>query len=304
MELYKRAYYVLLGGGAGCGTGKEVLRLHQRHQRPFPMRVHAIDSDKSLRDQKQPFHKSTFIGLQATELDAMRANIELFGNAPEIIDHDFGEFLHREDVEAGSRARRALTQLFTAYHAPRLIEDMRQQVLQLMNDEEASQIQPVLVGSVGGGCGSALIILNALLLSAPESRDQILAGFDDSVMRRPIVFAAEPYAMADQNNEIQQNLIYGNAFAFRQEAGYLQQQSVLAEVNLTGLANSSGVVLKTIQQLHRQLGNAAFWYMRHEQHIESIKANHGFIKYGGVDAPERYAASASTNNTNGKGAKS
>jgi hypothetical protein len=176
-----------------------------------------------------------------------------------------------------------------AYHAPRLIEDMRQQVLELMNDEGASQIQPVLVGSTGGGCGSALMILNALMLAAPESRDQILAGFDDAILRRPIAFAAEPYAMADQNNEIQQNLIYGNAFAFRQEAGYLQQQSQLAEVNLTGLANSSGVVLKTISQLHRQLGNAVFWHLLHEDLIESVKANYGFTKYVGQDAPELYS---------------
>ncbi len=302
MEKSRRGYYFLLGGGAGYGAGREIERLHRRHDRPFPMRLHAIDSDKTLGDKKCPFHKFTFIGMQATEVDALRANIELFGSAAEIIDRDFHEFLHREDVAAGSRARRALTQLFTAYHATQLIEDMRQQVLELMNDEEASQIQPVLVGSAGGGCGSALMILHALLLSAPESRDQILAGFDDAILRRPIAFAAEPYAMADQNNEVQQSLIYGNAFAFRQEAGYLQQQSQLAEANLTGLSNSSGVVLKTIQQLHRQLGNAAFWYMRHEQQIESIKANYGFTKYGGRDAPERYAAQAGVTGANGQGA--
>lgn len=302
MEKSKRSYYVLLGGGVGFGAGREIERLHRRHERPFPIRLHAIDSDKALRDRKHPFHDSTFIGLQATEVDAMRANVELFGSVAEIIDRDFHEFLHREDVEAGSRARRALTQLFCAYHRLQLIEDMRQQVLELMEDEGASQIQPVLVGSTGGGCGSALMILNALLLTEQDSRDQILAGFDDAVLRRPIAFAADPYAMADQNNEIQQNLIYGNAFAFRQEAGYLQREGQMAEVNLTGLSNSRGVVLKSIQQLQRQLGNAVFWHMQHEPHIESIKANHGFTKYEGKDAPERYNPRAEGPNGNGRGA--
>lgn len=303
MESSKIAYYVLLAGGVGTGAGREIARLLRRHLFSFLIRLHAIDSDKVLRETKHPFHHFSFIGLQATELDAMRANIELFGIAAEIIDTEFGEFLHREDVEAGSRARRALTQLFTAYHSAELLEDMRQQLLELMNEEGARQIQPVLVGSVGGGCGSALLILLTLMLADRESRAQILAGFDDAVMRRPIVFAAEPYAMADQNNEIQQNLIYGNAFSFRQEAGHLQARSQLAEVNLTGLSNSSGVVLKTIAQLHRQLGNAAYWHMRHASLIESTKANYGFTHYGGMDAPERYSASASTSNSNGKGAR-
>lgn len=289
MRVSRRAYLIYLLGGAGYGAGCEIMRLYRRHNPPFPLRSHATDSDKALRDRPHPFHKSTFIGLQPAELDAMRANFELFGPAAEIIHSDFAEFLHREDVEAGSRARRPLTQLFVAYHVPQLIEDMRQQILQLLNDEDASSIQPILVGSAGGGCGSALVILVAQLLASPESRDQILAGFDDAILRRPIAFVAEPYAMADQNNDIQQSLIYAHAFGFRQEAGYLQQLSQLAEVNLTGLSNSRGVVLKTIQQLHRQLGNAAFWHMLHEQQIESVRANYGFTKYAGPDAPELYS---------------
>lgn len=289
MENNRRGYYVLLGGGAGAGAGREIERLHRRMGRPFPLRSHAIDSDKTLREQGHPFDRFTFIGLQPSELDALRNNIELYGEAAEIISQDFGEYLHREDVGAGSRARRALTQLFAAYHAEQLIEEMRQEVLELMTDGQAGQIQPVLVGSVGGGGGSALSILCALLLAETQSRDQILAGFDDAVMRRPIAFAAEAYAMADQNNSIQQNLLYGNAFAFRGEASHLQEQNQLADVYLTGLSNSSGVVLKTILQLHRQLGNAVFWHIQHEHLIESIKANYGFTKYDGRDAPERYA---------------
>lgn len=285
MAVDRRGYYVFLAGGTGSGSGEDLHHLFLRMAKPFPLRLHAIDSDP-LGKQSCPFDCFTHIGLTPAEVDCLRANIRQFGKAAEAIDQLFAPFLHREQVAAGSRARRALTQLFVAFHQRKLIEDIRQQVMGLMSAGDIDQIQPILVASSGGGCGSPLAILLALLLHDPATRSIILAGYHDSVLRLPIIFAADPYAKAERNNEIQQSLIYANSFAFREEAGWAQDREQLADVYLSGLSNGRGVVLRTVAQLHRHLGTIVFWHMVHEQLVASIKANHGFTKYGGVDVPE------------------
>lgn len=220
------AYYVVATGGTGRAAVPITIVLHQRLGRPFQLRSHAIDSDH-FDEHTSLFDATTYIGLEPDEVDTMRANISKYGPEAEVISEHFAEYLHREKVSAGSRARPPLTQFFAAFHRDKLIADMRRQVMQLMCDQDINQIQPLIVTSSGGGCGNPLSQELALLMDHPTSRGRILAGFSNAILRRPILFAIDPYAKADRNNEIQQMLIYSNAMAFACKSDFCKTKTLL-----------------------------------------------------------------------------
>lgn len=256
----RAAFLVIAAGGSGFLAAKYIRALFEADNRPFPLWLMQMDTDPTSAGY---FDSSVPIGLNGVKIDALRCNPQKFGpTVARIIEH-YKDFLHPEDVGHGSRTVRALTQLSFLYHKAAIRRALRQAIISLKHEGGFEYIIPVILGSSGGGTGSALLILLPLALLEPSFHGVLIEGLPPGTLRAPIGFVVEPFAYAEKHLTIHANKILSNAFAFRAECAAIERRKAYKYVFHLGLANEFGTVLDEPAEVARVLGTSVYQFQRH-----------------------------------------
>jgi hypothetical protein len=282
-------------GGTGVNCSAPFVRQAAQHC-PFPVVQLALDTDpESARRLVKLSDGDAFVPLQLTarKINVVRANAKLFGPTVEAILAHHGDLLDPDNIHQGSRTIRLLTEVAFRLHYGRVRAALRAAILRLLQKGEADHVVPVLVGSTGGGCGSALTPLLARALGAKPTRQRLLRSLNIEV-RKPIAFPVDPLAQAEQVPDAQGRLILGNSFGFRDEvARYPQDFEYLF---WTGFASTSGVVLDRLDTVAKVVALGVHQLIVHWSKLKAIFVNNvdSFIQnpYLGIDRPEESLAAS------------
>ncbi|MDC3378724.1 hypothetical protein OAX78_00395 [Planctomycetota bacterium] len=271
-------------GGIGTAGGERCNLLYEEEGRPFPLVQVQIDTDPRPSDA---FDERCFIPLTEATLSAMKANPAHFGHTVEQIMGHYGALLDPEDAHNGSRTTRLLTQLAFAAHEKKVIKLMRTAVRELRR-RGAKRVIPIFLSSSGGGCGSALQALLAWKLHDRSVQRRVAEGFGESPLQRPVAFVVEPFAHAIRSADVDADKILGNSYAFRIESAILERMGAYKYVFHLGMANDSGTVLDTPEELARVLGTSVYTFMRDWSSIkarlvDTVDSRFGHV-YTGKDA--------------------
>ena len=208
-----------------------------------------------------------------------------------------GAYLTAEDASNGSRTIRSLTQVAFAFNERRVIVGLRKSIHRLVDSHRVKTIIPIIVGSSGGGTGSALPVLLPFKLRDQTFRQQVLQGFDNSLLQSPICFVSDPYALAPVHDSSHGAKILANAFAFRIESAAMEKAHATKYVIHIGFANSKGTVLSQPALIARVLGTSVYEWQRgwpelKNRFVDTTDVNAlSETGYVGRDLPENRLAS-------------
>lgn len=280
-------FLVIVFGGIGRDAGGILYERFHRDMGPFPMKLIQIDTDPQTSDC---FDDSICPRLDAEMLAAMRADPDKFGPAvPTILDR-FQRFLSPDDLANGSRTIRSLTQLAWAFHRAMIIRHLRQAIQDLLKAQRLSAVVPVIVSSSGGGCGSAGQILLLSEFAKLDFRHLLLEGMSSSLLRQPVSFVVEPFALAQLHSSLHHSRILANAMAFRIESEHLERRGATKYVFHLGLSNRHGTILSEPSQISRVLGTTVYEFLRNWSEFRArfvdLEAATVGAHYSGRDLPE------------------
>jgi hypothetical protein len=266
------AFLLLAAGGAGKDSARSAVRHHEAAGRPFALYTLAIDTDPSGFDA---FDSAINIAPTREAVSAILSNPHRHGPACQALFRHHPHLLERESLGRGARTHRPLTQAAFEIHEETLTEGFRAAIHALLRQEHGDRIQPVFVGSLGGGTGSAVAVLGLDFFVDGPRRDRMLLGLPPDLLAKPIAFAIDPYAHAlQQTNEVAPDRILANIYATRMElAEYEKRGKGFQYVFHLGLGNDAGAVFSTIEQVCHANGLLVWSWM----------ANYGYFKSRAVD---------------------
>jgi hypothetical protein len=288
-SLTRPGFLICWNGGTGVNCSAPFAQ--QASQRcPFPVVQLVLDTDpESGRRLAKLSDADTFVPLQLTarKINVVEANAGVFGPTVEAILANHRELLDPHNIHQGSRTVRLITEIAFRLHHGRIRPALRAAILRLLQKGEADHIVPILVGSTGGGCGSALIPLLARALGSRPTRQRLLRNLNVPV-RKPIVFAVDPLAQAEQVRDAQGRLILANSFGFRDEVARYPED--YEYVFWTGFASGSGVVLDRLDTVARVVALGVHQLILHWSRLKAIFVNNvdSFVRnpYLGMDRPD------------------
>ncbi len=299
-------FVTVLVGGVGLGAGEVHRQRYEADGRPFPNVTVALDTDPVTGEHVD---ETIHIGLDGGKLDALKADPARFGRAAEVICQRMGNYLTPEDATNGSRTIRSLTQVAFAFHETQIAIGLRKAIHRLVDSHRVKSVIPVLVGSSGGGTGSALHVLLPHKLRDPVFRQRVLQGFDTSLLQSPICFVSDPYALAHVHSAPHAAKILANAYAFRIESAALERAHATKYVIHIGFANSKGTILSQPALINRVLGTSVYEFQRGWPELKSRFVDTADVNalsdkgYTGSDLPEiRLAQRLTKPNSNGAAA--
>jgi hypothetical protein len=235
------------------------------------------------------------IRMTAGDIRAIQSDPEMFGLVPQTVVEHYPHLLREDSLQHGARTIRLLTQLAVEVHVEQVIRHLAKGIRQLLRKYRAKQIQPVLVGSSGGGTGSALIPLLGSCFAQEEFLRRVAQGMRVGIIHRPLVVVADPIAYADSVSDRQAHKILGNSKAFRIEMDLLDRQhGAFQHVLHQGLANAGGAVFDRREEVCKQLGIAVYQLCRHWQSffkpslVNGSEGHDPNDRYRGHNIPERY----------------
>lgn len=284
-------FITLFLGGVGYAAASVYNQRYEADGRPFPSVKVLIDTDTLA---SSFFDEVIHIGLDAGKLNAIQSDPDRFGPAARTICDNLGQYLSTEDAMNGSRTIRALTQLAFAIAEVEIVLGLRRAIHQLVENHRIKSIIVILVGSSGGGTGSALQILLPLKLRQPEFRSRILQGFSTDLLSTPISFVSDPYALAHLHAPPQAARILANSYAFRIESAELERIKAVKYVIHLGFANSKGTILSQPDLISRVLGTSVYewqrsWPVIKNRHVDTVDINAlSKVGYLGGDLPETH----------------
>lgn len=303
-------FLTLFAGGIGLSAGGIYRQRYEADGRPFPMVAVSIDTDPVTADY---IDETIHFGLDGRKLDALKADPARFGVAAEAICAHLGDYLTAEDASNGSRTIRGLTQAAFSFHEKRIAIGLRKAIHRLVDSHRVKTIIPIIVGSSGGGTGSALQVLLPFKLRERAFREQVLQGCESSLLQPPICFVSDPYALAQVHDSAHGAKILANAFAFRIESAALEKVHGTKYVIHIGFANSKGTVLSQPSLIARVLGTSVYEWQRGWPEIKNRLVDTADVNalsdtgYVGRDLPENRLASqlaapapSATPSTNGQ----
>jgi hypothetical protein len=298
----KTAFLIIAAGGTGRNGA---LRFRQYASRgaasPFPETLISIDTGQTA-EAHDPSGKRTSlleavdahvdIALNRDDVSRIKANPERYGRVALDLVIQRPHLLEPEALKHGSRTTRMITQLAVTCHRQRIFDALEGGCSRLAASGTIRAIQPVVMASGGGGCGSALLSLMSLILTEPKCQQAFAPGLAD-MLQKPILLVAEPYAFAAKNTEDSGQMILANAFATRLEISLLSRaQRVLLALRL-GHGNNHGTRFDRLADVYAALGATAFMLASEFGYV-TARGVDTFLKdlhtrrYNGGDVPESH----------------
>jgi len=279
----------------GCGgTGLESLQTYanayRRDHHPFPMFSVLVDTEEA----DPPFVDDVVpIGIETERLEAIIADPAAYGPVTEAVVEHYLHYLGDEAaIDYGSGTLRFLTQMCAEVHLSEIVQKLKDAVLSLKK-MGARTIVPVLISSTGGGAGSALVTIFGKLFSDPYFIKWVTTGLNRHILKKPVAFVSEPFALAALHSKTQANRILGNAYAFRVETAYLEARHAFQLMFHQSPANDDGTVLDSPDEIYKGLGLAAYQFCRNMHYIkarfaDTVENAKLFSRYLGHDVPEAF----------------
>lgn len=291
-EVASTGFWVLALGGAGKASARSVQKLYKAANNPFPIKTSAMDSDPT--DFKF-FDYFANIAPTRESVSAMTCNPERYGPACKTILYQHPSLLDLETLGHGARTSRIITQAAFELFEGEIVKVMRKAIHSLLKEGRFQRIQPVILASLGGGTGSAGVILLLDFLNDVTMKNQIMLGLSPDLLARPVAFVIDAYAHAlQQHNDISPIWILSNIYATRVElAEYEKKGKGYQYVFHLGLGNDAGAVFSTIEQVCEANGLLAFEWMSNYSSFKS-RAVDGLdfyketCRYQGDDVPELF----------------
>lgn len=282
------SYLAVFAGGVGAGAGRTFGERLDEQNGSIIVQTVQIDTD-----QNEPRVADTWIDISfnAEHVHELKAGATRFG--PEIVTavESLGSLLNDTEVGKGARTEPVITQCAMAYHKERILRGLRQATDALIDKGSAARIQPILIGSNGGGTSRAVTILLPLLLAQPEFRSRLLAGLSDTLLAPPVVMVAYPISHARHSfTRRQETNILTNQMAWHREMDVLLRAGIVAYPICVGYSNAAGVILDESEDLKELLGTAAIDFMADRDYFESRWTDTispaDALGYLGPDVPE------------------
>ena len=259
---FKRGDIIISVGGMGYLVGAAYMKNADPRLLP-PTKSLYLDSDATAIDEAEGlFDRTLFIGLTGSQVDTIKATPKRFGRSVEEGMTSIAEkHFKRYQAVYGSRTFRVLTLFATAYHLLTIIRTIQAMAIELTKQHNVTRIRPVFVGSTGGGCGSALIVLLSYLFSHPKTRWLLCGGLGEDIFEPIIVFAVDPFTHMHKHQLPHASKIGGNSAAMHTECDMLQhafckERSVFNAILHFAFQSSEGVVMSDVEDISRKVSNA------------------------------------------------
>lgn len=283
-------FLVVAVGGAGKASALGMIAQHRAAGSPFAMQTIVVDTDPAGLEK---FDRAINLAMTRDAVSAIRSNPRAYGPACRALVRYHPHLLDAETLGRGARTHRLITQAAFEIHEVAVINGFRSSIQDLLKQPHAGRIQPVLVGSLGGGTGSAAAILVPLLLATDRYRDRMLLGLPRDILARPVAFVIDPYAhVLQQTNEISPDWILGNIYATRTEMAEQEKASKACQhVFHVGLGNNAGAVFSTIDMVCDANGLMAWEWMANfglfqSRAVDSLKFFIDSCRYKADNIPE------------------
>ncbi len=280
-------FLLILAGGLAQLASYGIRLAYQRDGRQFPMFVGQIDTDIERGAGADDFYQ---LPLEEV-VEAIEADPDVFGPETAALAKAHLEYLDPEDAGNGARTLRPLTQLAWQASSQEIALKINAWTRALVLQGGVRRVIPVILGSSGGGTGSAVQVLLPWSLRDPAFRAVALEGLSQKLLQRPILFAVEPFAMALRNKSPEANNILSNAYAYRVETAELGCRRCVKYVFHLGLSNDGGAMLDTIEESARVLGASVYGFARNwplvkRRFVDTVDRAALDRRYLGRDVPE------------------
>lgn len=282
------SYLAIFAGGVGGGACGAFRERYEDDETAVVVETVQIDTD---RNERRTANDYIDISFEPQRIDELRADPERFGFEIVSVVEQLGSLLHRTEAGKGARTEPLITQCAMAYHEETLLRDLRKSIDLLVDKGPGQQIQPVIIGSNGGGTSRAVSILLPVMFADQEFRSRLLAGLSDTVLAPPIVMVAYPVSHVRRSyTRRQETNILSNHMAWHREMDVLLRAGLVAYPVVVGYSNPAGVILDESDEMKEVLGHAAFDFMVDRGYFESrwtdtIRPAHE-LGYLGQDCPE------------------
>jgi hypothetical protein len=254
------SYFPIFAGGVGAGAAAVYRERIPDLDGLICAHSAQIDTD---RNEKRLGDIWIDISFDAQHVNELKAGAKRFGPEVELAVQHLGSLLNTTEVGKGARTEPVITQCAIAYHKERILRSMRRAIDVLVEKVPAAQIQPIVIGSNGGGTSRAVTILLPLLLANREFRSRLLAGLSDTLLAPPVVIVAYPLSHARRSFTRRQEInILSNQMAWHREMDILLRAGVVAYPVVVGYSNKS-------EEMKELLGVAALDFMVDRDYFES-----------------------------------
>jgi len=292
------SFLLIAAGGAGKTSVLSAMKQYQAAGNPFPIHTVALDTDTT---DFQDFDSAINIAPTREAVSAMVGNPERYGPACRAIVEHHPDLLDPEALGHGARTSRLITQAAFELFDGRIMKSLQQAIHSLLRKGQSQYILPLVLTSLGGGTGSASIILLQNLFCDPTKKSRMTLGLQPDLVVRCTAFVIDAYAHAlQQYNDVAPNWILANIYAARTELAELEKTGKGYQyVFHLGLGNDAGAVFSTIEQVCEANGLMAWEWMANYELFKS-RAVDGLdfykerCRYRGSDVPEALVSAEET----------
>ncbi|MEL7499523.1 MAG: hypothetical protein AAFN77_18105 [Planctomycetota bacterium] len=254
-------FIVFVMGGVGKRAGIQFMKMLRNlglHEKVVVVYLDTDGGDLNDKEVREYFDIVVDLSLSPGQIETVRENAGCFGPAVEFVVRKYGAQLVNEyEAQAGSRTIRMLTLLSFAYYLPAILDVIHKASCMLMGRGLTRFIKPVMISSSGGGCGSAVQVLLAYCFGQKKLKRQIRYGLPSHIHSPITAVLAEPFTLARLHKPPHRDRILSNSAATTIETESLDAALKPYEVIYhLAFTNSSGVILSSVQDLDRVLGNA------------------------------------------------
>lgn len=291
-EDMRLGFLVIATGGAGKTSARRAHKRHKAAGSPFSMCTMAIDTDPT---EFEFYDFAINIAPTREAISAMACNPERYGPACKAIVRQHPYLLESETLGHGARTNGIITQAAFELFERQIIKGLQRAIHSLLRQGQLERILPVVVSSLGGGTGSASVILLQDFFVDATKKTQIMLGLPPDLLARSVAFVIDPYThVLQQCNDIAPDWILSNIYATRVELAEYEKLGKGYQYTFhLGLGNDSGAVFSTIEQVCEANGLLVWEWMANYAMFKSRAVdNLDFFKessrYKGNDVPEHF----------------
>lgn len=293
----RKAFLVIAMGGTGRAALRTFMDRYAKDGSPFPLLTIAADTEPITDDAARA---KIELALTDDDLTALNGDPKSFGPIAQLMTSKYDWCLDRDASGNGSRTTRIYTQLAMEVHRHRVLRTLYQSIRDLYRGNDIDSILPVFLCSTGGGAGSALMILFALLFADAKCRARMTEGLSPYLLDKPFGIVTEPFAFAIKHLPNHAAKILANAYAFRIESAQIERRNCFQYLMSQGMANEGGAMLDTEREIASSLGTVAFqmcrnWGYYKARAVDTLDGGKNTDRFRGSNLPELQLAEFSRN---------